>query len=206
MDIPVFSIDYRLSPEVAFPDALNDCWQVYYWLFEDAEKHLGIKVNEIILAGDSAGGNLCAALTLLCIKRGYKMPLCNALSYPAAYVGPRKFVPSLLFSLDDILLPTKFLKSVLSAYTGKVTEQNQECSADTLDLFSPLMTDRETLSKFPPTLVQVSENDPIRDYGILFAIKLAEAGVKVQLQEHENLPHGVLNMNGPIFELKKESN
>ena len=67
MDIPVFSVDYRLSPEVAFPAALNDCWQVYYWLYEDCERVLGIKVNEIILAGDSAGGNLCAALTLLCI-------------------------------------------------------------------------------------------------------------------------------------------
>ena len=83
LDIPIFSVDYRLSPESAFPDALNDCWQVYYWLFEDAEKVLGIKVNEIILAGDSAGGNLATALTLLCLKIGYKTPLCNLLSYPA---------------------------------------------------------------------------------------------------------------------------
>lgn len=42
LDIPVFSVDYRLSPESAFPDALNDCWQVYYWLLEDATRVLGI--------------------------------------------------------------------------------------------------------------------------------------------------------------------
>jgi acetyl esterase/lipase len=55
--------------------------------------------------------------------------------------------------------------------------------------------------------VQVSENDPIRDYGILFAIKLKKSGAqKVLLKEHKNVPHGILNMNSPIFELKKESN
>ena len=75
--------------------------------------HLGIKIENIILAGDSAGGNLCSSLTLLCIKKKYKLPLACILSYPASHVGANKFVPSLLFSLDDILLPTKFLKSAL---------------------------------------------------------------------------------------------
>ena len=67
MGIPVFSVDYRLSPASKFPDALNDCWQVYFWLMEEAEHHLGFTVNEIILAGDSAGGNLVSALTILII-------------------------------------------------------------------------------------------------------------------------------------------
>lgn len=55
-------------------------------------------------------------------------------------------------------------------------------------------------------MIQVSQNDPLRDYGILFAIELKKAGVDVELNEHLNVPHGVLNMNGPIFELKKEAN
>jgi acetyl esterase/lipase len=71
---------------------------------------------------------------------------------------------------------------------------------------SPLLASPESLSKFPPTMIQVSQNDPLRDYGILFAIKLKKAGVNVELNEHLNVPHGVLNMNGPIFELKKEAN
>lgn len=145
LNIPVFSIDYRLSPESRFPDALNDCWQVYYWLLEEGEIHLDMKIDNIIIAGDSAGGNLCSALVLLCLKKKYKLPLACILSYPASFVGENKFVPSLLFSLDDILLPTKFLKSALSAYAGEIINENPECQADTFDLLSPLCADEELL-------------------------------------------------------------
>lgn len=65
--IPIISIDYRLSPEYSFPSALNDCWQVYYWLVLNSESYLGIKPNRIVLVGDSAGGNLVAALTIMAI-------------------------------------------------------------------------------------------------------------------------------------------
>ena len=116
LDIPVFSVDYRLSPASHFPDALNDVWQVYSWLLSDGSKHLGIPINNIILAGDSAGGNLITALTTLLIKKGSKTPLAVLMSYPAQYVCEKKFVPSLLLSLDDILLPCKFLKHVMAAY------------------------------------------------------------------------------------------
>ena len=71
---------------------------------------------------------------------------------------------------------------------------------------SPLLADLEILSKFPKTLVQVSQNDPIRDFGLLFAIRLKKSGCPVSLREHMNVPHGILNMNSIIFELRKESN
>lgn len=148
LEIPVFSIDYRLSPSSKFPDALNDVWQVYYWLFEQGSKHLGFTIKEIVLAGDSAGGNLIAALTILCIKKKYKMPLALLMSYPAPYVSPKKFVPSLLLSLDDILLPSKFLQFALSAYT-----QGVELDAATNELMSPLIAPAETLSQFPQTMI-----------------------------------------------------
>jgi acetyl esterase/lipase len=54
-------------------------------------------------------------------------------------------------------------------------------------------------------LIQVSQNCPLRDFGVLFAVKLKKAGADVQLKEHQNAPHGVLNMDSPIFELKTES-
>ena len=92
------------------------------------------------MAGDSAGGNLIAALTILCIQRGYKMPLALMMSYPAAYVGNQHFVPSILLSLDDILLPSKFLKGALNAYSGKDKEGYEHLldQADTNELMSPL--------------------------------------------------------------------
>jgi acetyl esterase/lipase len=56
---------------------------VYHWLLNEAPRHLGFPINEIILAGDSAGGNLITALTSLVIKKGYKKPLALMMSYPA---------------------------------------------------------------------------------------------------------------------------
>jgi acetyl esterase/lipase len=55
---PVFSIDYRLAPEFAFPDGLTDCWQAYLWLIKYSKKYLRITFDKIIIMGDSAGGNL----------------------------------------------------------------------------------------------------------------------------------------------------
>jgi len=75
------------------------------------------------------------------------------MSYPATYVGPDTFVPSLLLSLDDILLPSKFLKGALTAYMGETKEKNPSCDPDKLDLMSPLLASEADLSKFPPTLV-----------------------------------------------------
>lgn len=80
--IPIVSIDYRLSPQYQFPAALNDCWQVYHWLVENAESHLGITPKKIVVVGDSAGGNLAAALTVMAIKRNYRIPDGVILAYP----------------------------------------------------------------------------------------------------------------------------
>jgi len=182
LDIPVFSVDYRLSPLSHFPDALNDCWQVYTWLVEEGEKNLGIKINHIILAGDSAGGNLITSLTALLIKKNYsKLPLSLIMSYPAQYTGLAKFVPSILLSLDDILLPFKFLREVMSAYQGNIAELNPDCNSETNDLMSPLLIDPQVLAKFPQTLIQASQNCPLRDFGIIFAIKLRKSGAQVIL-------------------------
>jgi len=146
-------VDYRLSPQYQFPAAINDCWQAYYWLLEEGEKQLGYKINHLILAGDSAGGNLCAVVTLLCIKRKYRLPMALCLSYPAPYVGEAKFVPSVLLSLDDILLPTKFLHSCLREYQGDIKRTHPMQSADYNPLLSPLLASLEDLKHFPMTLI-----------------------------------------------------
>lgn len=125
-----------------------------------------MSINNIILAGDSAGGNLITALTVLIIKKGYKVPLAVVSSYPAFYVGTHRFVPSILLSLDDILLPSKFLKHAIAAYSGNISEDYPECTGDKLDLMSPLLASDEILSKFPQTMINICQNDPLRDFGI----------------------------------------
>ena len=58
LQVPFFSVDYRLSPESRFPAPLNDCWQAYCWILRYSEKYLKLKPKKIFLMGDSAGGNL----------------------------------------------------------------------------------------------------------------------------------------------------
>jgi hormone-sensitive lipase len=118
LNIPIFSIDYRLSPQEQFPAALNDVWQTYYWLVFNAESKFGIKPDKIILVGDSAGGNLITATTLLAIERGFRKPDGLILCYPAMSLSKLRFVPSLLLATDDQLLPYPFLKMCLDSYIG----------------------------------------------------------------------------------------
>jgi len=89
LNIPVFSIDYRLSPEYQFPAALNDVWQTYYWLIENAESIMGLKIEKVVVVGDSAGGNLAAALTIMAIERKYRVPDGVILCYAALNVSIR---------------------------------------------------------------------------------------------------------------------
>ena len=123
--VPVFSVDYRLAPANAFPAALNDVWQVYYWIVENAEAFLGIKPEKIILVGDSAGGNLVAAITLMAIKRNYRMPDGLIMCYPALSLCKELFTPSLLLSVDDPILPYPFLKMCIDSYVGDFSDQPQ---------------------------------------------------------------------------------
>lgn len=79
----LFSIDYRLAPENPFPDGLDDCWQVYLWIIHFAPIYLKTNLENIILTGDSAGGNLAMALTIRAIEMGVRIPDKIVLQYPA---------------------------------------------------------------------------------------------------------------------------
>jgi hormone-sensitive lipase len=59
---PIISVDYRTAPKDPFPAGIDDVWQVYVWILEHAQRQLGIVPNQIIIAGDSAGGNIAAGI------------------------------------------------------------------------------------------------------------------------------------------------
>lgn len=119
LNIPVFSIDYRLSPQSAFPDALDDCLAIYNFLIDQAYKYMNIRPKKIILAGDSAGGNLCLSLNAVLIKKKcHVLPYGLYLCYPATNFT-ESFSPSRMNSLDDTLLFTTLLFACRAAYIGK---------------------------------------------------------------------------------------
>lgn len=118
LGVPIFSIDYRLSPQSSFPDALDDCWYVYQFLARHAYKYMNVHPKKIILSGDSAGGNLVITLTALLMKRKITpLPYGLYLAYPATDFRER-FSPSRINSLDDTLLFITLLFVCRKAYLG----------------------------------------------------------------------------------------
>ena len=83
---PIISIDYRLSPEFAYPKALDDVWQAYNWIIKNAPDQFQLKFDRIILVGDSAGGNLILGLTYLLIFLNKRVPDVLFLAYPGLII------------------------------------------------------------------------------------------------------------------------
>ena len=104
-DSLIVSVEYSLAPENPFPAALNDCWQVYIWLLSNAEQFLGIKPENVVLTGDSAGAHLACTLAILAILRQVRVPTGLMLSYGIYDFEFSKFYPSDLFAIDDPILP-----------------------------------------------------------------------------------------------------
>ena len=77
-----------------------------------------MKIDKIILVGDSAGGNIVAAVTIMAIERNYRVPDGIVLCYPALSLDKFRFTPSLLLGIDDPILPYPFLKMCIDSYTG----------------------------------------------------------------------------------------
>ena len=116
LNIPVFSIDYRLAPDNKYPDPIDDVWQAYLWIVKFSYMHLGITPEKIILVGDSSGANLCNAIVMLAIQKNFRIPDELILCYPNACLDKSFVYPSLLYSLIDPFLNINFIKMFNDAY------------------------------------------------------------------------------------------
>jgi hormone-sensitive lipase len=195
---PVFTIDYRLAPEYPFPVAFQECYYSYMWALANCRK-LGSTGERIVVVGDSAGGNLAAAVTVRAIVENVRVPDGLILVYPAVYM---LFVPSpsRLLSAVDPLLHTSTLKTCFDAYHPK------EEGVDALEnpFLSPASASEEILAKFPDkTFIMCGTLDPLFDDTIHFAKRLVAVGKPVQLKIYDNMPHGFLNL-GAVPALGKE--
>ncbi len=178
----VVSVDYRLAPEYKFPVPLEDCYAVARAIFCD-RKHLHVDPERITVIGDSAGGNLAAALCLLAKDRGEFMPARQILIYPATnndYSENSPF-PSVQENGTDYLLTARKMRDYLDLYA--CTPQDRQSP-----YFAPILA--EDLSNMPKTLIITAEFDPLRDEGEAYGEKLRQAGNQVEIRRIKGALHG----------------
>jgi epsilon-lactone hydrolase len=165
-------VDYRLAPEHRYPAAPDDCYAVYRWLLAQ-----GFDARNIVIAGDSAGGNLALA-TLHRIKAaGEPLPACTVLLSP--FVDFTLSSPSLV--LNESSDPVFTLAGIAGLRRHYVAPESflEPCA-------SPLFGDFEGL---PPMLFQVGSTEMLRDEATRAAAKAYAAGVMVELEVWDRMPH-----------------
>ncbi|CEP02339.1 unnamed protein product (mitochondrion) [Plasmodiophora brassicae] len=194
---PVLSCDYRLAPEHRFPAAVDDAWLCYLWVRAHAERCLGVPPSRIILAGDSAGGNLCAAIAVRAIQRNVPLPMGLLLAYPVMCVSRDVFYPSMLSCLEETMVPFGFLLVCLDAY---VSDRREAISNPEL---SPGVATDDILQRFPPTRLMVGTNDPLLDQCIEFAERLRHLDRNVDLQVYPQFGHGFLSFDNLLVGIRQ---
>jgi len=180
----IFSVDYRLSPEYKYPTPFNDCLAGYNWVVDNSED-LNIKENNISVGGDSAGGNLAAAICLKQQEEGQPLPKAQLLIYP---------VTDLQFQTKSIQEDCAEGFMLTKAAMEWFAEQYLESKDSVMDpLVSPLLAN--SLQGLPSAVVVTAGFDPLRDEGNAYAEELKNSGVKVFHKEYLGYIHGFATMS-----------
>lgn len=178
LDAVVVVPDYRLAPEHPFPAGLDDCYATLTWMHQHADA-LGIDTARVAVGGQSAGGGLTAATALLARDRGGPAICFQFLGIPELdhrldTTSMRTFVDTPLWHRPNAVLSWQY-------YLGpEVTEVSPYAS--------PAIAD--DLAGLPPAYVSTMEFDPLRDEGIIYALRMMEAGVPVELHSYPGTFHG----------------
>jgi acetyl esterase len=175
--VAVLSVAYRLAPEHPFPAAVEDAFAAFAWAAANAAA-LGADPARIGIGGDSAGGNLAAAVSILARDGDAAMPAMQLLLYPATdAVGGQR---SRELFADGFLLTRTDTEVCESLYLPPGTDRRDP-------RISVLRA--ADLSGLPPAYVATAGFDPLRDEGEAYALRMREAGVPVVLRRHRGLIH-----------------
>ncbi|MDR3405345.1 MAG: alpha/beta hydrolase [Chthoniobacter sp.] len=180
-DCTVISVDYRLAPEHRFPAAFDDALAALHWVVAHAAD-LRIDPAAISVGGDSAGGNLAAAVALALREEGGTRLKSQILIYPAVdlsmsgdYYG--RFT-------KDLILTDDAMRTFIGLYVPDVA-QRKDWRA------SPLLA--SSLKGLPPTFVLLAGFDPLRAEGEAYAARLAKEGVPTTVKRYPGQMHGFLS-------------
>lgn len=171
-------VDYRLAPENPFPAGVEDCYSALQWVVENAEE-FKIDPSRIAIGGESAGGNLTAAVALMARDRGGPDIALQMLIYPV--IDDRCETPSMKSRPDPYIWTYQNSLDMWNHYIGKDRSNVSPYAAPAR---------AEDVSGLPPAYVMTCEHDPLRDEAIIYAMRLMAAGVPVELHNYPGTVHG----------------
>ncbi|MEO0030264.1 MAG: chloramphenicol hydrolase [Pseudomonadota bacterium] len=187
----VLSVGYRLAPEAAYPGPLDDCHDALIWAAANGAT-LGVDATRLAVAGDSAGGNLAAAVAIRARDEGGPALRHQLLIYPVteADFGTESYAAN---GGGNYFLSTSAMRAFWKHYLG-------DTPVDQAPLATVLRT--PDLSGVAPATVITAQYDPLRDEGNAYAARLAAAGVNVDHAQAPGMIHGFFSMTAAVPDAK----
>lgn len=182
----VIAVDYRLAPEHKFPAAADDAYAALTWVEKNAME-IGVDPNRIAVGGDSAGGNLAAAVCLMSKDKNGPHVAFQLLIYPVAQIG----------------IDTQSRKDLATGYfleTETMIWFEDQYMANASDADNPYASPLKAanLSGLPPAYVITAGFDPLKDEGKAYADNLRAAGVDVQYVNYDGMIHGFVALTAVV--------
>ncbi len=182
----VVSVDYRLAPETKFPGPAEDCWAATTWAVNNASSFNG-DPTRLAVGGDSAGGNLAAAMCLMAADRGGPDIALQLLVYPVTDVDFDSV------SYGENGEGYSLTKATMQWYWDHYLSGGEDAANP---YAAPLRAN--SLAGQPPALVITAEYDPLRDEGEAYAKRLREAGVETTSTRYDGVIHGFFSMGAVV--------
>jgi acetyl esterase/lipase len=200
--VQVYAVEYRLAPEWRFPTQLDEYVAVAEWLHGDGGKARGVSKKKVMGGGDSAGGNMAAAVSLRLRDEGKQNPSAQILLYLEArlpfdtqaaaennsglYLECKPQPPDSCGTIAEYDLGNGIF-SFADHYLPRGT-------APSHPYVSPGMQSNDFLKNVPPSAVFTCGFDPLRDVGVEYGTRLKQAGNDVQWHHFDTLTHGFLQL------------
>ena len=178
-------VEYDRSPEAAFPVAIEQAYAAAQWIVANAERER-LDASRLAVAGDSVGGCMATAVSLLARRRGDVSIIHQSLYYPVTDAA--QDTDSYREFADGPFLTAKSMAWFWDAYTP-----DHSVRAD--PIASPLRASDQELAGSPETFIIVDENDVLRDEGEAYARRLTELGVRTTCVRYNGILHDFMMVN-----------
>jgi acetyl esterase len=185
----VVSADYRHAPEQKFPAAHDDAFAAYDWTLKNAAS-FGGDPKRVAVAGESAGGNLAANVSIMARDKGVQLPVHQLLVYPIAQTGMETR------SYKEWANAKPLDRASMGWFFDKYVRSPADRSDPRLSLVDA------NLKGLPPTTIVLAEIDPLRSDGDMLADKLEGAGVKVERKAYEGVTHEFFGLGAYVADAK----